>query len=306
MSAPPADFTAALARERRRVWALCYRMTGERSDADDLAQEALARALERHEQVVSADVTGWLLRLTTRLCIDHFRHQNVVRRVTQLVDPLVGDEWCIPDPAARAPDFAAILREDTRFAMVVALQWLSPRQRAALILHDVCGRSLAELSETLETNANAVKALLHRARVALRDARVRDDVDVPVDRAVVERFAAAIEAGSIEALTALLREDIWGLVDGGGVMPGSTRPTFGVRAVSRQWANGRRRLAGQPVTTTIVVLSGEPAIVVRLAAMPDLVVAIVHLETCAGGVCALRVGRDPDRVARVVAEVSRP
>lgn len=298
MTAPSAQLLAAIERNRRRIWALCYRMTGQRADADDLAQEAIAKAIERSDQLASDDPAGWLMRLTMRLCIDHLRHKKVVRRISELVDPLPGTEWSVDD-RVRAPDCTAILREDIRFALIVALQRLSSRQRAALILHDVCACSLAEVAETLSTNPNAVKALLHRARVALREARIRDDIDVPVDRAVVEQFASAIEAGSIETLTALLADDVWGIVDDGSLGQTNRKPTFGPRAVSRQWANGKRQLDGQRVTARIVMLNGEPAAVIALAMAPEVVVAIVHLESREGRVCALRVSRDPRRSARL-------
>jgi hypothetical protein len=152
----------------------------------------------------------------------------------------------------------------------------------------------------LSTSANAVKALLQRARVALRKARLRGDVDVQVDRAVVEQFAAAIEAGSVERLTALLAEDAWGVTDGGGVVRTSTKPNLGRRAVARQWQNGQRRLNGLRVTATIIPLNGEPSIVIRLADAPDVVVAVVHLETREGQVSSLRVSRDPRRTAMFV------
>jgi RNA polymerase sigma-70 factor (ECF subfamily) len=296
MNAPSAPLLAAIERNRRRMWALCYRMTGQRADADDLAQEAIAKAIERCEQLAGGDPAGWLMRLTMRACIDHLRHRKVTRRVTELVDPLE-TEWGAGE-LERAPDCAAILRDDMRFAVVVALQCLSPRQRAAVILHEVCACSLDEVADTLQTNANAVKALLQRARVALREARLRDDIDVPVDRAVVEQFAAAIEAGSIEALSALLAEDVWGIVDGGGVVRTANKPTFGRRAVARQWANGKRKLNGLAVRAEIVSLNGEPAIVIRLVE-PAAIVAVVHLETRAGRVSALRLGRDPRRTAHL-------
>src|SRR5258708_11586654 len=113
-------------------------MTGRRVDADDLSQEAAARAIERSDQSTDDDAAGGLLRLTTRLCIDHLRDKKIERRVTELVDPVEGTDWPVGDLALRAPEGAAVLREDIRFAVVVALQRLSPRQRAALILHDVC------------------------------------------------------------------------------------------------------------------------------------------------------------------------
>lgn len=78
----PANVLAAIDANRRRLWALCYRMTGSRADADDLAQEIAARAIDRAEQVTESDATGWLLRLGTRVCLDHLRHRTIERRIT--------------------------------------------------------------------------------------------------------------------------------------------------------------------------------------------------------------------------------
>ena len=296
----PLRVRAAVESNRKRLWAICYRMTGQRADADELAQEAVARAIERSDQATGDDPTGWLLRLTTRLCIDHLRRQKLQRRVNELVDPLNGEDWSIGEGLSRAPESTALLREDIRYAVVVALQRLSSRQRAVLILHDVCERSFDEIAEFVGSNSNAVRAVLHRARAALSAARVHENVDTPVDRDVVEKFAQAIEAGAVDRLAELLASDVWGVVDGGGIIQTAKKPTFGSRAVSRQWANGKRKL-GQPVTAMIALLNGEPAIVIRLAAMPDVIVAVVHLETRDERVVALRVNRDPRRFAYAVA-----
>lgn len=291
-----AHVLAAIERNRRRVWALCYRMTGNRADADDLAQEAIARAIERAEQTTAEDPTGWLLTLTSRLCLDHLRHAKTRRRLTELVDPLDGPEWTI-DRARPSAESALVLQEDIRFAIVVALQRLSGKQRAALILRDVCGLSLAEIAESVESNENAVKALLQRARVALSEVRGPSDVDTPADAGVVERFAQAVQAGSIEEITALLAEDVWGVVDGGGIVVTASKPTYGRRAVSRQWANAKTKL-GVPVLAQVHRINGEAAIIVRLADAPPVVVALVHLETRGGRVAAQRVIRDPRRLVR--------
>lgn len=270
-------------------------MTGNRTEADDLCQESIARAIERADQSTADDPSGWILRLATRVCLDHLRHKKVERRTAELVDPLdIAD--IPPGEPSGDPERTSILREDVRYAVVVALQRLTPRQRSALILRDVCDCPLSDVAVTLDIDENAAKALLHRARVALAEARRRVDVDVPVDKDVVERFASAIAAGSIEALTELLDENAWGIVDGGGVVQAAKKPNFGRRAISKQWENGKRRL-GQPVVTEIRRINGEPAIVIRLAAAPEVVVAVVHLETRDGNVVALRVNRDPRRIA---------
>jgi RNA polymerase sigma-70 factor (ECF subfamily) len=298
LSPPPsAALLAAIERCRKRLWAHCYRMTGSRAGADDLSQEAIARALEHGAEVKDARAhEGWLFRVATTVCLDHLRRETRIRRVTELVDPLALPDAPADTPLPPDPETLVILRDDVRFAVVVALQALSPRQRAAILLHDVCDRPLAEIADVLALNANAAKALVHRGRDALARARGRIDVDRTADPEVVERLARAIESRSVEDLTALLAEDVWGVVDGGGVVPVATKPSFGRRAVARRWANANRRLAAA-VACGVRVLNGEPAIVITLPELGGAPFATVHVETRAGQVAALRVVRDPRRLA---------
>ena len=100
---------------------------------------------------------------------------------------------------------------------------------------------------------------MRRARAALDRARGRTDVDVPVDPEVVERLARALESRSVDALAALLAEDVWGVVDGGGVVQVARRPTFGARALLRRFANLSRRVS-VPVACRVVRLNAEPAV----------------------------------------------
>lgn len=294
----PALLTA-IERSRRRMWNICYRMTGRTVDADDLAQDAIARAIERVDQVAGEDPTGWLLRIATTTCLDHLRRQQVRTRVTALVDPLdVAD--LSPGERVDDPERAAVLREDVRYAVVVALQHLTAAQRAALILHDVCDRSVADVATVLGTNANAAKALIHRARVALREARHSDDVDVPADRAVVERFALAIERGELDALAELLLETAWGVADGGGIVRVAARPSFGRRSVVRRFANTWNKLGRVALAPELRLLNGEPAIVVRVRGA-GFAFAVIHVETREARVAALRIDRDPARLGAFTA-----
>jgi RNA polymerase sigma-70 factor (ECF subfamily) len=295
---PSATLLATIERCRRRVWALCYRMTGSRAEADDLSQEAIARAIERESALADRrSLEGWLFRIATTVCLDHLRHGRRVRQVTELVDPLDLPDLPAGGPAVPDPEAAAILRDDVRFAVVVALQRLSPRQRAVVLLHDVCDRPLAEVAEALDTSPNALKAVLHRARATLARSRLRTDVDRVADPAVVERLARAIESRSVEALTALLAEDVWGVVDGGGIVRAATKPSFGRRAVSRRWANANRRLlAGIEIAARVRVLNGEPAVVITLPGLGHAPFATVHVETRGGLVAAIRVVRDPRKL----------
>jgi RNA polymerase sigma-70 factor (ECF subfamily) len=290
---PATPVLAAIERLRKRLWAHCYRMTGRRAEADDLCQEAIARAIERAGDVdEGAAVDGWLFRIATTVCLDHLRRERRTRALTELVDPVAFDEVAAERPD---PEASTILRDDVRLAVIATLQQLAPKQRAALLLHDVCGLPLDDVARTLATNANAAKATLHRARAALARARGRGAVDVPVDAAVVERLAQALEARSVEALARLLADDVWGVVDGGGVVRVASRPTLGARALVRRFANLLRRVP-LPVTCRIARLNGEPAVIVALPTAGEVVFATVHVETHEGRIVAMRVVRDPAKL----------
>jgi RNA polymerase sigma-70 factor (ECF subfamily) len=284
---------AAVERCRKRLWGHCYRMTGGRAEADDLSQEAIARAIERADDLQDgAAVEGWLFRIATTVCLDHLRRERRARALTELVDPVAVDDLATL-PAD--PEATALLRDDVRLAVVVALQRLAPKQRAVLLLHDVCGLPLAEVASTIGTNDNAAKAALRRARAALDRARGRTDVDVPVDSEVVERLARALESRSVDALAALLADDVWGVVDGGGVVQVARRPTFGARALLRRFANLVRRVT-VPVACRVVHLNAEPAVVATLPSAGHAVFASVHVETSGGRIVAMRVIRDPAKL----------
>src|SRR5262245_58988995 len=110
-SGAAAHLVSAIERQRGRLWALCYRMTGNRADADDLAQEAVTGAIERADQATADDPTGWVLRIATRVCLGFLRRRKVQRRLSELVDPIDTAGWK-PDPRQRAADHELLLRED--------------------------------------------------------------------------------------------------------------------------------------------------------------------------------------------------
>src|SRR5262245_39437019 len=98
---PSRALLGAIERSRKRVWWVCYRMTGSRSEADDLSQETYARAIERESTLSHDDrLEGWLLRIATTTCIDHLRKKKVERRLTELVDPIADPELEAGTPPA--------------------------------------------------------------------------------------------------------------------------------------------------------------------------------------------------------------
>jgi RNA polymerase sigma-70 factor, ECF subfamily len=214
---------------RRELQLHCYRMIGSLQDAEDLVQETLLaawRGLEAFEG--RASVRSWLYRIATNRCLDALRARSrrprEVPAMDQPPEPTRRTEpiWLEPYPdvllegiADRSPGPAARYeaRESIELAFIVALQYLPPRQHAALVLRDVLGFRTAEVAEMLDTGEASVKGALQRARAALEKrlpAADRDRAPRPNsarERALVARFADAFQSGDVDEVVALLTDD---------------------------------------------------------------------------------------------------
>jgi RNA polymerase sigma-70 factor (ECF subfamily) len=212
---------------RRELTGYCYRMLSSIHEAEDAVQDTLVRAWRargRFEDRVG--LRPWLYRIATNVCLDMLGHRN--RRALPMAlgpagtpelalgSPRPAETWVEPAPDAvllpveREPGEAAVARESVRLAFVAALQHLAPRQRAVLILRDVLRWKAAEVAELLGASADAVNSALGRARAALAAARSPSQAtSVPVpDPRLLARYVDAFERLDLDALVALLREDV--------------------------------------------------------------------------------------------------
>jgi RNA polymerase sigma-70 factor (ECF subfamily) len=210
----------------------CYRMLGSLDDAEDTMQDVwlqVWRSLDGFEG--RATVRTWLYRIATNACLARRTRAGRRRRILAagtVVDgavlPITATvPWLQPCPdelldqvAARQPEPADQLtaRETVEIAFVAALQHLPPRQRAALVLRDVVGWPVERCAAELDTTVAAINSALQRARAALRDRLGHERTEWParasssdLERSIVRRYIAAIEASDDEAIAALLRED---------------------------------------------------------------------------------------------------
>jgi RNA polymerase sigma-70 factor (ECF subfamily) len=206
----------------------CYRMLGSVVDAEDAVQESLLRAwkgLAGFSQ--QSSLKTWLYRIATNVCLDTLatgkrRLRPVDLSPPETVHPSLiltqrgREHWVEPIPDALAlpdssdPQEQVLLRESIQLAFVAALQYLSPRQRAVLLLTQVLSFSAEETAETLGMSVAAVTSALQRARATL-DAR--NPVTTPraltaEQRALLTRYVDAFERYDIQALSQLLREDV--------------------------------------------------------------------------------------------------
>jgi RNA polymerase sigma-70 factor, ECF subfamily len=223
------EFTSATGQFRTELLALCYRMLGSAEEAEDLVQETYLRAWRSYAGFEGrSSMRTWLYRIATNVCLTALERRSRRPLPSGLGAPaddpaaelVAGPEvpWLQPIPDAllggERADPASITasRAGVRLAFVAALQYLSARQRAVLILRDVLEWPAAEVADLLNTTTTAVNSGLRRARAQLAQAMpVEEHVTEPGDpdrRAVLERFAAAFENGDASALAGLLREDV--------------------------------------------------------------------------------------------------
>ena len=180
-----ADFTQ-LEAHRPSLTGHCYRMLGSVFDADDAVQETMIRAwrsLDRFDG--QASIKTWLYRIATNVCLDELKarqrralpieegspssgappHEALLKRPgSEWVEPIL-DAQVFPEEAGPAEQ--AMLRQSIRLAFIAALQKLAPKQRAALLLTEVLGCSVAEVAEMLDTSVASVNSALQRARATL-------------------------------------------------------------------------------------------------------------------------------------------
>lgn len=215
-------FRALLEPLSRELHAYAYRMLGGFNDADDVLQESRLkawRALSTFEP--RASFRAWMYRIVTNTCLDLLKARSR-RMMPQDVCPPVAPGpptttprndilWLEPYPdallpAASTPEQAARLREGIRLAFVRVVQLLPPRQRAALILHDVLDWSVAEVATILETTDVAINSALQRARATI--ARPRESATLAARQSeIVDRFVRAWESGNFDDFVQLLATD---------------------------------------------------------------------------------------------------
>jgi RNA polymerase sigma-70 factor (ECF subfamily) len=217
---------------RGELHAHCYRMLGSYEDAEDALQEALLRAwrgLPRFEG--RSSLRAWLYRIATNSCLRTIERRP--KRVLPidygpaadphdgLADPVSEPVWLEPYPdtnlgleAPAGPEARYEQREGVELAFIAALQHLSARQRAVLILRDVLGFSARETAEVLDTTPVSVDSALQRAHKTV-DARLPRQTqqktlrllgDSELNR-LVERYVAAWERNDIDAVVSMLTED---------------------------------------------------------------------------------------------------
>jgi RNA polymerase sigma-70 factor (ECF subfamily) len=202
---------------RPTLMRVAYRMLGSVRDAEDTVQEVFARWIASDRSDVR-EPEAFLRQSVTRLCLDHLKSARVQR------ESYVGT-W-LPEPLVEEDD-----AEDITVPLMLALERLSPLERAAFLLHDVFGMAFTEIAETIDRDPAACRQLAARARDHVREAKPRSAIGRERGREIAQAFFHASRSGDMTALGTLLAADVSFHADGGGKRPALLRPIFGFDAV---------------------------------------------------------------------------
>jgi len=284
-----AAVTEAFEAQRQRLARLAYRMLGSVAEAEDAVQDAWLRWTRVGWEIT--DPGAWLVRVTTRLCIDRLRAAKAERaayRGPWLPEPLI--EPLAEDPVERA--------EDISVAFLLALERLSPLERAVFLLHDVFDEDYATVAQTLDRSEPAVRRLASRAREHLRKARPRFAVSQEEASRLATAFMAAAAGGDMAGLSSLLADDAILVSDGGGKRKAALRVMVGPADIVRlleglAWRGGGVAALKNLRTTRI---NGYPGFVVSLGDGPE---TIAFQPGQDGRIAAIYMVRNPEKLAHV-------
>jgi RNA polymerase sigma-70 factor (ECF subfamily) len=264
---------------------IAYRMMGSMSDAEDVVQDAFLRWMATDRSAVRQP-ESFLRRTVTRLCLDQLKSARRRREVYP-------GEW-LPEPVIEAEDEQEA--DDVTLPLMMALERLSPLERAAFILHDVFAVGFDEVAKTIGRDAAATRQLAARARNHVRADRPRFDLPKEKGLEIAEAFFQASRSGDMTALAGLLAADVTMHADGGGKKPATMKPMLGFEVMRFHTAlaqffakNGSRFLR-------FAVISGLPGFVTMEAGDT---LQTTALDIRDGLIVGIYIMRNPDKLKQV-------
>ncbi|WP_344758218.1 RNA polymerase sigma factor SigJ [Luteimonas lutimaris] len=227
------DCLAQFEQARPGLLGLAYRILGSRADAEDAVQDTFLK-WQANDRSGIDNPGAWLTTVCTRHCLDILRSADRAR--VEYVGP-----W-LPEPVQTAndeafgqasPEHAATLASSLTTAFLLALQRLTPKERAAYLLHEIFDLPYPQVARTLELQEPACRQLVARARAHIEEAKVRHVTPPERQRRLLAAFGTAIATGSVDALAGLLSADVRLSADGGGKVSAARRVMHGPEEVLR-------------------------------------------------------------------------
>lgn len=268
---------------RPRLVRFAYGMLGSVADAEDAVQNAFLRWVDVDHATIR-NPEAFLRRIIARLCLD------MIRAAGRRRECYVG-EW-LPDPVETVE--TAETDEEVTVSLMLALERLSPLERAAFLLHDVFGASFDDVAAAIDRTPAAARQLASRARVNVRSQRPRYPLEPARGAEIAAAFFDASRSGDMTTLRRMLESDVALHADGGGLRPAILRPIFGIEAVlAAQEQFSRQFRESGSVLLRVTRINGCPGFVSREA---DGGIQTTTLQIRQGLICAIYVIRNPDKL----------
>jgi RNA polymerase sigma-70 factor (ECF subfamily) len=278
-------------RHRQFLTGLAYRMLGSVAEAQDAVQEAYLRWHEvDHAKVANA--RAFLAKIVTRLCLDEMKSARA-RRETYvgpwLPEPVLND-------AELSAETASEYAHDLSVGLLLALERLSPLERAAFLLHDVFDVGFAEVAQLLGRTEAACRQLAARARTNVRAAHPRVTVPPDKGKAIAQAFAAALASGDVSSLARVLAEDAVLHSDGGGKVAAALNLIVGRDKILRFAEGVARKFPKAVVEVQFATINGLPGFI---TVFDDGSIMTTALEIVHDRVTAIYATRNPEKLAHV-------
>ena len=279
--------------QRGRLRRLAYRMLGSVAEAEDVVQDAWLR-WRRTDQAQVTDPAAWLVRTATRLCLDRLKSARARREVyvgAWLPEPLV-------EAAGAAPAESADERaEDVSVTFLLALERLSPLERAVFLLREVFDQDYGRIAAALDRSEAACRQLAARAKAHVREARPRFEVERANADPMVAAFMQAARDGDPSQLAAMLADDAVLISDGGGKRSAALNPILGAAKIIRFLTGISRKYAYYRTAQYHPArVNGLPGLVMT---DPDGPQTIAFDLDAAGRVCGVYIVRNPDKLGHI-------
>jgi RNA polymerase sigma-70 factor, ECF subfamily len=282
--------------QRRRLLNHAYRMLGVYADAEDVVQEAYLRWEDALQRAEVRDDHAFLRATVTRLCLSRLRSARARREVyvgSWLPEPILDD-------VSSDPQAAATLADDVSFALLLALERLSPLERAAFLLHDALDVPFAEIAQTLGRSEVAVRRLASRAREHVREANVHRNRRTEDVTRLRDAFAAALRSEDLEGLQKLLTDDVVFVGDGGGKVPATMVPVAGLDKVSRLLVGFARKGAAHVRALIPATINAAPGF---LIVGKEGLLQTMMLDVDGDRIRAIYATRNPDKLSAIAARL---
>ncbi|MCO7226675.1 RNA polymerase sigma factor SigJ [Pleionea sp. CnH1-48] len=252
---------------RPTLMGLAYRILGSVSDAEDAVQDTYLKLIKSDTQGIN-NPKAWLSTVCTRRCLDMLRSANKTRV------NYVG-AW-LPEPIQQVQDddhsheLAASLTTD----FLLLLERLTPKERAAFLLHELLEQSYSDIAKTLTVSEVACRKLVSRAKTHIGREHVRQQLSTQQQETLLSSFEQALRTGDTTHFAKLLTEDVTLTADGGGVVPALLESLEGKEKVlrfigkklQRYWLNYSWNLADFNQSRAVVVKDGDQIIAIMTLA----------------------------------------